>query len=507
MPRVQMSAVLPNFAGFTISQGAFHLRLREQLGNGAYGVVYLAEDLAPRPHGAQYYAVKCMLRYERGSQLARQQHREIMHHRALSEHPNVVTLHAVIEEEFYIFLVMDLCDGGDLFNAIIDRATFANNDEAIRRTFLQIVDAVAASHEKGIYHRDLKPENILCSKNDEHVYLADWGLSTRTRLSVNYGCGSSFYMSPECLGVFHKKAPYACAPSDVWALGTILCNMTTGRNPWHVASPKTDQGFRLYLRQGAPWLRQQLGISAAASELLARIFTVDPEKRITVPELRTAVLAIDSFFPGGPSRGRSRARAIQLVQEGRLNSVPQPVAKVAAEQPAAFAPQEADITEREGPSTPLDTRSESWELHPIEICPTVSADFMAMPAEEIAQAATATVVGTESTFINSDSDASLPSDAAYQSSDSLDDVWSITVPPLASSPAESSDVESDGPVTPETFAADPTGAVPDLALDAPVPSECDITAAGMRLAQLKMHKNTKSLVRLFTGMRTLLLKS
>ena len=76
----------------------------------------------------------------------------------------------------------------------------------------------------------------------------------------------------ECLGVFHKKTPYATGPSDVWALGTILCNLVTGRNPWHIASPKTDQGFRFYLRDGASWLRQHLAISVAASELLARIF-------------------------------------------------------------------------------------------------------------------------------------------------------------------------------------------------------------------------------------------
>ncbi|KAI8989881.1 Pkinase-domain-containing protein [Trametes punicea] len=509
MPRMQLSAILPNFAGFTISQGCLHLRLLEQLGSGAYGVVYFAEDLAPRPHGPQYYAVKCLLRHERGSVLAKQQHREIMHHRALSDHEHVVTLHAVIEEEFYIFLVMDLCEGGDLFNAIMDRATFAHNDEAIRRTFLQIVDALAACHAKGIYHRDLKPENILCSKDDKNVYLADFGLSTRTRLSANFGCGSSFYMSPECLGIFHKKTPYACAPSDVWALGTILCNLITGRNPWHVASPKTDSGFRYYLREGAPWLRQHLSISVAASELLARIFTVDPEARITIPELRQAVLAVDTFFPGAPSgRGRPRARAIELAQEA-LQQEPQPEVQITIEPPTPHIPQELDITEQKRPALALGFRNESWELRPIEICPTISADFMSIPEEELAAAASATFAGSESTFVNGGSDAPSTSDAAFESTDSLDDVWSISVPPpLAISPAETSDTDSNGPITPETHAAESSGAVPDLALDGPTPSECDITSAGMRLAELKMDKKrTKSLVRLFTGMRMILAKA
>ncbi|KAI0658646.1 Pkinase-domain-containing protein [Cubamyces menziesii] len=504
MPRSQLSAILPEFAGFTISQGSFHLRLLERLGNGAYGVVYLAEDLAPRPHGAQHYAVKCLLRHERGSLLARQQHREIMHHRALSGHPNVVTLHAVIEEEFYTFLVMDLCEGGDLFNAIIDRASFVNDSEAVRRTFLQVVDAVEHSHQKGIYHRDLKPENILCSKYDQNVYLADFGLSTRSKLSANFGCGSSFYMSPECLGVFHKKAPYATGPSDVWALGTILCNLVTGRNPWHIASPKTDQGFRYYLRDGASWLREHLAISVAASELLARIFTVDPAKRITIPELRAAVLAIDTFYPSSTSsRGRSRYRTLEPIAETPLEIV----------EPAShLAPQEADITEQQRPEAPMGFHNESWELRPIRICTTISADFMAMPAEEITAAATATYAGSESTFVNDSADASsafADSEEALQSTDSLDDVWSVTgPPPLAASPAESSDEESVGPVTPETHAAHPAGAVPDLALDGATPSECDITLASMRLVELKMDKKpSKPIVRLFTGMRMILARA
>ena len=193
---VQRSSLLPDFTGMVLFHDSFHLRLVEQLGKGAYGVVYLAEDLAPRLYGPTYYAVKCMLRYPEGSDLARQQYREISYHRAVSGHPNIVGLHAVIEDDLYTFLVLDYCGGGDLFGAIMDRDTYAHNTTAIKRTFLQIVDALAACHEKGVFHRDLKPENILCSPDDQRVYLADFGLATRSARSSTYGCGSSFYMSP-----------------------------------------------------------------------------------------------------------------------------------------------------------------------------------------------------------------------------------------------------------------------------------------------------------------------
>ncbi|KAI0650905.1 Pkinase-domain-containing protein [Trametes meyenii] len=510
MTRVQMSAILPSFAGFTISQGSFHLRLIKQLGNGAYGVVYLAENLAPSRNSPQFYAVKCLLKHERGSSLQKQQHREVMHHRALSDHPNVVTLHAVIEEEFYTFLVLDLCEGGDLFNAIMDRGAFAGNTEAIRRTFLQIVDAVEACHNKRIYHRDLKPENILCAKDDQTVYLADFGLSTKNRLSTNFGCGSSFYMSPECLGVFHKKTPYATAPSDVWALGTILCNMVTGRNPWHIASPKADHGFRYYLQRGASFLRDQLTISVAASELLARIFTVDPEARITIPELRAAVLAMDSFFPAEPS-APSVSRALAAV-EGSTESAA--TTAVIVEPTTPTIPPEADITEQGRPVAALGFRNESWELRPIALCASISADFMTMPTDAITAAATATCVGTESTFVGGSDDVSHSSSGAaryppFESTDSLDDIWSIAgPPPVADSPAESADTDTDtdsdssGPETPASAASDPAGVVPPLTLDGPTPSECDITMAATRLAELKIEKRpARAIVRLFTGMR------
>ncbi|OBZ70469.1 Negative regulator of sexual conjugation and meiosis [Grifola frondosa] len=215
-----MSAILPNLLGFTITQGSFHLRLRKVLGQGAYGVVYLAEDISSSSRKEpSHYAVKCLLKHPAGSEYARQQAREIAYHLALSHHPNVVTLHCVIEEEFYTFLVMDYCPGGDLFNTIIERAHFVDNDAAVKNMFLQLLDAVQTAHDLNIYHRDLKPENILCSADDEHLYLSDFGLATKSKLSNGFGCGSSFYMSPECIGVFSTKKPYSTASptSGHWA--------------------------------------------------------------------------------------------------------------------------------------------------------------------------------------------------------------------------------------------------------------------------------------------------
>lgn len=193
---IHSSAILPNFTGHTITSGDLQYRLLKSLGAGAYGVVYLAQDLSSPESDPCFYAVKCLLRHQTEKELAKSQEREINLHAMSSYHPNVVTLHHVIVEDFYLFLVMDYCPGGDLFGAIMDKGVYANDDAAVKKAFLQLIDAVEACHELGIYHRDLKPENILCSADYDQVYLGDFGLATQDESSETFGCGSAFYMSP-----------------------------------------------------------------------------------------------------------------------------------------------------------------------------------------------------------------------------------------------------------------------------------------------------------------------
>lgn len=178
------------------------------LGLGAYGVVYLARDIAARPSafpssrahpqlGNQpLYAVKCLNKVGLDSRQRNFQRREILLHGMASEHSNVVTLHNVIEEETCIYVVLQFCDEGDLFGMITERQRYLGDDELIRKVFLQIVDAVEFCHDRNIYHRDLKPENILCLDDGKKVLLADFGLATSERTSGDFGCGSTFYMSP-----------------------------------------------------------------------------------------------------------------------------------------------------------------------------------------------------------------------------------------------------------------------------------------------------------------------
>lgn len=185
-----------------------HLEFVSILGLGAYGVVYLARDIAARPlaqpasrahpqlGNLPLYAVKCLNKVGLDSRQRAFQRREIALHGLASRHPNVVSLHNVIEEETCIYVVLQFCEEGDLFGMITERQRYLGNDELIRRVFLQIIDSVEYCHSKGIFHRDLKPENILCLEDGKKVMLADFGLATGEKASGDFGCGSTFYMSP-----------------------------------------------------------------------------------------------------------------------------------------------------------------------------------------------------------------------------------------------------------------------------------------------------------------------
>lgn len=188
-----------------------NLLLVDILGSGHSGVVYRAQDLStPKPH--LEYAVKCLSNVQHSAQ----RDNEINLHCAVAAHPNVLSIYRVIETEDFVFLVMELCTGGDLWTAVTERHVFWQNDELVRRAFIQLVDAIEYCHELGVYHRcvrffpylnhlcaygrysfrDIKLENVLCSQDGSKVLLADFGLATTDPVSFQFGVGTQYYISP-----------------------------------------------------------------------------------------------------------------------------------------------------------------------------------------------------------------------------------------------------------------------------------------------------------------------
>lgn len=289
---------------------AGRIQLRSIIGNGAYGVVYSAVDLQTYTT----YAVKALNKIGLDARQRKFQQRELELHHEASAHPNVLSMLKILDSPDCTYVVLEFCANGDLFSNITEKGHYVGNDYLARSAFLQILDAVEYCHSLGIYHRDLKPENILVTDNGMSVKLADFGLATKERLSSDFGCGSTFYMSP---GTFPASYPYgtrtsinsfplecqqpapkpfSCygtAANDVWSLGVILVNLTCGRNPWKRASPE-DSTFNAFLHDSA-FLQTILPLTDDLDSILRRIFEVDPTKRITIPELRHQIMQCPRF--------------------------------------------------------------------------------------------------------------------------------------------------------------------------------------------------------------------
>jgi len=118
-------------------------------------------------------------------------------------------------------------------------------------------------------------------------------LATAQPRSEDYGSGSTFYMSPECLDHSSKRPFYYCAPNDVWSLGVVLVNLTCGRNPWKQASQE-DSTYRAFTRSQG-FLKTILPLSDELNDILSRIFTPNPEQRITLSELKARILSCSQF--------------------------------------------------------------------------------------------------------------------------------------------------------------------------------------------------------------------
>ncbi|KRX00275.1 Protein kinase-like domain [Pseudocohnilembus persalinus] len=140
------------------------------------------------------------------------------------DHPNIIRLYEIFESRSYVYLVQEYCEGGELFDKIIERNNF--DEKLAKKVFKQVVQAVNYCHINGIIHGDLKPENILFIDNqeDEIIKIIDFGFSFDKNRKQRI-CGTGYYMSQE---LKNHEEDLNC---DQWALGIILYVMMTGKPP------------------------------------------------------------------------------------------------------------------------------------------------------------------------------------------------------------------------------------------------------------------------------------
>lgn len=210
--------------------------LIEEIGRGGMGVVFKARHLALD----RIVALKMILAGEFASAEDRSRFMAEASSAAKLQHPSIVAVHEVGQHEGRLFFCMEYVSGNTLLQELKSGPC---NPRRAAKILLQVVQAMAYAHDKGVLHRDLKPSNILINENGD-AKITDFGLakniSNRKSLSVKKVTltgaviGTPAYMSPEqAAGARGEIGP----ASDVYSIGSILYYMLTGSAPFQGSSP------------------------------------------------------------------------------------------------------------------------------------------------------------------------------------------------------------------------------------------------------------------------------
>lgn len=195
----------------------------------------------------------------------------------LVKHPNVVQLYEVMASKSNIYFVMEYVKGGELFNKV---AKGRLKEDAARKYFQQLIDAVDFCHSQGVYHRDLKPENLLLDEAG-NLKVSDFGLSALLESKRQDGllhttCGTPAYVAPEVI----NKRGYDGEKADMWSCGVILFVLLAGYLPF-----QDSNLVEMYRKIIKSEFRCPQWFPPEVRKLLSRILDPNPFTRITVARL------------------------------------------------------------------------------------------------------------------------------------------------------------------------------------------------------------------------------
>ncbi|XP_071958442.1 uncharacterized protein [Antedon mediterranea] len=190
----------------------------------------------------------------------------------LVQHPNVVRLYEVIDTQTKLYLILELGDGGDMYDYIMQHENGLGEDFA-RIYFIQIVQAVSYCHKLHVVHRDLKPENVIFFKDQGVVKLTDFGFSNcyNPGQKLETSCGSLAYSAPEILLGDSYDAPAV----DVWSLGVLLYMLVCGEPPFNETNDSETLTMIMDCKYTFP-----SHISESCRSLISKLLVRDPEKRL-----------------------------------------------------------------------------------------------------------------------------------------------------------------------------------------------------------------------------------
>ena len=270
-----------------ISEGAFineqncdpskYYEILETIGEGSFGVVYrvFKKNTKPPIYRAMKKISKQQQDLDNDSEISLINEINILKR---LDHPNIMKIYEYYNTENEIYIISELCEGGELFDKITQEKYFTENSSKI--IMKQLFSAIDFCHSNGVIHRDLKPENILLTKKeinsifDFQIKVIDFGTSARfiKGATLHKIIGTPFYVAPEVLvNNYNEKC-------DLWSCGVILYIMLCGVPPF---TGETDDEIYCAVKQGrvnfdeAEWDE----VSSDAKDLIMKLLTKDINKR------------------------------------------------------------------------------------------------------------------------------------------------------------------------------------------------------------------------------------
>ncbi|XP_036115276.1 serine/threonine-protein kinase 33 isoform X2 [Molossus molossus] len=254
------------------------------LGKGSFGVVIEATNKETETK----WAIKKVNKEKAGSSAVKLLEREVDILKSV-RHEHIIHLEQVFETPTKMYLVMELCEDGELKKVLERKGHFSENEA--RWIIQSLASAIAYLHNNDIVHRDLKLENIMVKSsfidaNNEmnvNIKVTDFGLAVRkhggSEAMLQTTCGTPMYMAPEVINA-HDYSQQC----DIWSIGVIMYIVLCGEPPFMASSE--EKLFELIRKgelrfDGPVWD----SISDCAKSVLKQLMKVDPAHRITAKEL------------------------------------------------------------------------------------------------------------------------------------------------------------------------------------------------------------------------------
>ena len=243
------------------------------IGEGTFGKVKLAIHKPTKEHVAIKILEKTKIKNRRDLERIK---KEIKYMKMLN-HPNIVKIYELIEDDNNFYIAMEYVSGGELFNYIVKNKRLEENEASF--FYSQIIHIIQEIHKHKICHRDLKPENLLLTQN-KTIKIIDFGLSNEYDVYLKTPCGSPCYASPEVI----KGLEYSGLAIDLWASGIILYSMLCGYLPFD--DKNNENLFRKILKCKVEFpTKKNIVISETGKDLIKKILKPDPSKRISLEKI------------------------------------------------------------------------------------------------------------------------------------------------------------------------------------------------------------------------------